>query len=45
MQIKFRKTHPAAVIPTRGSAGAAGYDLTAVSIRRAGCPERRYPRG
>ena len=36
MQIKFHKTHPAAVIPTRGSAGAAGFDLTAVSIRRAG---------
>lgn len=36
MQIKFRKTHPAAVIPKRGSAWAAGFDLTAVSLRRAG---------
>lgn len=35
MQIKFKKTHPDAVIPTRGSAGAAGFDLTAVSLRRA----------
>ena len=35
MQIKFTKTHPDAVIPTRGSAGAAGFDLTAVSLRRA----------
>lgn len=35
MQIKFVKTHPDAVIPTRGSAGAAGFDLTAVSLRRA----------
>lgn len=29
------KTHPNAVIPTRGSAGAAGFDLTAVSLKRA----------
>ena len=35
MQIKFMKTHPNAVIPTRGSAGAAGFDLTAVSLKRA----------
>lgn len=35
MKIKFMKTHPDAVIPTRGSAGAAGFDLTAVSLRRA----------
>ena len=35
MQIKFMKTHPDAVIPTRGSAGAAGFDLTAVSLKRA----------
>lgn len=35
MQINFMKTHPNAVIPTRGSAGAAGFDLTAVSLRRA----------
>lgn len=35
MKIKFVKTHPDAVIPTRGSAGAAGFDLTAVSLRRA----------
>ncbi|WP_297217473.1 hypothetical protein [uncultured Desulfovibrio sp.] len=35
MQIKFVKTHPEAVIPTRGSAGAAGFDLTAVSLKRA----------
>ena len=33
MQINFIKTHPNAVIPTRGSAGAAGFDLTAVSLR------------
>lgn len=35
MKIKFMKTHPDAVIPTRGSAGAAGFDLTAVSLKRA----------
>lgn len=35
MQIKFMKTHPDAVIPTRGSAGAAAFDLTAVSLKRA----------
>lgn len=35
MQIKFTKTHPDAVIPTRGSAGAAAFDLTAVSLKRA----------
>lgn len=35
MEIKFTKTHPDAVIPTRGSAGAAGFDLTAVSLKRA----------
>ncbi|WP_337429169.1 hypothetical protein [Desulfovibrio sp.] len=35
MQINFVKTHPDAVIPTRGSAGAAGFDLTAVSLKRA----------
>lgn len=35
MQIKIVKTHPDAVIPTRGSAGAAAFDLTAVSLKRA----------
>ena len=35
MQIKVKKTHPDAVMPIRGSAGAAGFDLTAVSLRRA----------
>lgn len=35
MEIKFLRTHPNAVIPTRGSAGAAGFDLTAVSLKRA----------
>lgn len=35
MEIKFLRTHPDAVIPTRGSAGAAGFDLTAVSLKRA----------
>lgn len=35
MQINFVKTNPDAVIPTRGSAGAAGFDLTAVSLKRA----------
>lgn len=35
MKINFVKTHPDAVIPTRGSSGAAGFDLTAVSLRRA----------
>lgn len=35
MKINFVKTHPDAVIPTHGSAGAAGFDLTAVSLKRA----------
>lgn len=35
MQIKVKKTHPNAVMPIRGSAGAAGFDLTAVSVKRA----------
>lgn len=35
MEIKFLRTHPNAVIPTRGSVGAAGFDLTAVSLKRA----------
>lgn len=35
MEIKFMKTHPDAVIPSRGSAGAAGFDLVAVSLKRA----------
>ena len=30
MIIRFKKLYPAAVAPTRGSAHAAGYDLTAV---------------
>lgn len=36
MEIKFKKLHPDAVIPTRGSEWAAGFDLTAVSVKRAG---------
>mgnify|MGYP000166995438 CR=1 FL=1 len=35
MKINFMKTHPDAVIPSRGSAGAAGFDLVAVSLKRA----------
>lgn len=35
MEIKFLRTHPNAVIPARGSVGAAGFDLTAVSLKRA----------
>lgn len=35
MQIKVKKTHHDAVMPIRGSAGAAGFDLTAVSVKRA----------
>lgn len=34
--IKFKKLHPDAVAPVRGSLGAAGFDLTAVTVRRAG---------
>ena len=32
MKIKFKKLNQNAVIPKRGTAGAAGFDLTAVSI-------------
>ena len=31
MQIRFKKLHPAAVMPKRATDGAAGFDLTAVS--------------
>ena len=32
MQIKFKKLHPDAKLPLRGSAGAAGYDLYASTL-------------
>ena len=32
LQIKFKKLNPNAVIPKRGTTGAAGFDLTAVSL-------------
>lgn len=32
MKIKFKKMNPNAVMPKRGTTGAAGFDLTAVSI-------------
>lgn len=32
LKIKFKKINPNAVIPKQGTAGAAGFDLTAVSI-------------
>ena len=31
MRVKFKKLHQDAVIPTKGTAGSAGFDLTAVS--------------
>jgi len=33
MKIKFKKLHPAAVLPIRATTGAAGFDLTAVSVK------------
>jgi len=33
MIVKFKKLHEKASIPKQGSAGAAGFDLTAVSIK------------
>ena len=33
MQIRFKKLHPAAVMPIRATDGAAGFDLTAVSVK------------
>ena len=33
MQIRFKKCHPAAVMPKRATTGAAGFDLTAVSVK------------
>lgn len=34
LKIKFKKLNPNAVIPKQGTAGAAGFDLTAVSIEK-----------
>lgn len=34
LQIKFKKLNPNAVIPKRGTTGAAGFDLTAVSLEQ-----------
>lgn len=31
LKIRFKKLHPAAVMPTRATTGSAGFDLTAVS--------------
>ena len=33
LQIRFKKCHPAAVMPKRATDGAAGFDLTAVTCR------------
>lgn len=33
MQIKFKKMNPNAVMPRQGTNGAAGFDLTAVSLK------------
>ena len=32
LRIRFRKLHPSAVPPKRGTSGSAGYDLTATSV-------------
>lgn len=32
IQVYFRKLHPSAVPPKRGTSGSAGYDLTATSV-------------
>lgn len=34
--IKVKRLHPDAVLPIRGSEGAAGYDLTAVTLEKRG---------
>lgn len=36
MQIRFKKLHPDAKLPVRGSAGAAGYDLYAATFEDVG---------
>ena len=36
MEIRFKKCSPHAVMPHHGSQDAAGYDLTATSVRRVG---------
>ena len=33
LKIKFKKMNPNAVMPKQGTAGAAGFDLTAVSLK------------
>ena len=33
LKIKFKKLNPNAVMPKQGTAGAAGFDLTAVSLK------------
>ena len=45
MKIKFKKIDSKAVIPTRGTSGSAGYDLTAVSKERADYFHTRYGTG
>jgi len=34
MQVRFQKRHPDATMPTQGTPGSAGYDMTAVSMER-----------
>ena len=34
MQVRFQKLHPDATMPTQGTPGSAGYDMTAVSMER-----------
>lgn len=47
LQVKFKKLHPDAVIPTKATSGSAGWDLTAISwndcgVGNVGCYIRYY---
>ena len=39
MQVRFQKRHPDATMPTQGTPGSAGYDMTAVSMERKNGPD------
>ena len=45
MKIRFKKLHPAAVIPKQAHQGDAGFDITATSFKRIGLFKYQYGTG